>query len=158
MAEPAGSIMEDSVHRHDVAFKSSKQETRMFKRLSKFRSNKGAALLEYSLLVAGIALIGAAAVATFGHKATDMMAATAAVLPGAHVDDNAPIISGKIIETSPAAAGTDSAGDPATGIGLNIGVLGDTPAEGTIIGNSGTARLGNNFGSVGTLSDLVLEP
>jgi len=112
------------------------------------RRRKGAALVEYSLLVAGIALIGAASVATFGHKTNDMIGAVAAVLPGAHVDDNNPILSGKIIETSAAAAGVDSAGDPATGIGLDIT---------TIQTNSNTARLGNNLGSVGTIADLVLE-
>jgi Flp pilus assembly pilin Flp len=120
------------------------------------RSNKGAALLEYSLLIAGIALIGAAAIATFGHKTTDMMAAVAAVLPGAHVDDNAPIVSGKIIETTNTAAGTDSGGTAVTNaIGLNIGAAG---VAGSIIGNYGTARLGSQAGAVGNIGDLVVEP
>jgi hypothetical protein len=134
-----------------------KGERSMLMRIRKnARSKKGAALLEYSLLIAGIALIGAAAVATFGHKTTDMMAAVAAVLPGAHIDDNAPIVSGKIIETTNTATGTDSAGAAATGIGLNVGTTGG--AAGTIIGNSGTARLGAQAGAVGNISDLVLEP
>ena len=53
----------------------------MFKLL---RSKRGAALAEYSLLVAGIMLVGAAGTSLFGHKTADMMGATAAVLPGAH--------------------------------------------------------------------------
>jgi Flp pilus assembly pilin Flp len=109
---------------------------------------KGAAMVEYALLVGGVALIGAASVAIFGHKTNDMIGMVAAVLPGAHTDDNAPIVSGKIIETSPDAPGLDSGGAAATGIGLGVT---------DIIANAGTARLGNNVGTEGTLADLVLE-
>ena len=113
----------------------------MFKRL---RSQAGAALVEYSLLVAGIALIGAAAVAVFGHKTTDMMAAMAAVMPGAHADDNAPIVSGKIIETA------GGQGPNSDAIALDIA---------TIVANSdGTQeRLGNNLGTASPISALVVE-
>lgn len=112
----------------------------MLRRL--LRCKKGAALVEYSLLVAGIALIGAASVATFGHKTNDMMAASAAVLPGAHADDNNPIVSGKIIETNVNGDGN---------IALHV--------DG-IIANNGTERLGNNLGlgDNGNISDLVTEP
>ena len=119
----------------------------MFRRV---RSQKGAALVEYSLLVAGIALIGAAAVAVFGHKTTDMMAAVAAVMPGAHADDNAPIVSGKIIETSGAANGEDSGGNAVNGIGLGVADI-ITNSDGT------QSRLGNNLGTDGNIADLVLE-
>jgi len=103
---------------------------------------KGAALVEYALLIAGVALIGAASVAIFGHKTNDMVAMVAAVLPGAHLDDNAPIVSGKIIETS-ALGGPD--GDA---ISLDVGA---------IVTASGTSRLGDHLGVVGTPSDLVKE-
>jgi len=115
------------------------------------KNKKGAAMVEYALLIAGVALIGAASVAVFGHKTNDMIAMVAAVLPGAHTDDNGPIVSGKIIETSPGA--TNASADPAA-IGLNIGSAAD-PAS--IIGGNGTVRLGNNLGTVGVASDLVLE-
>ncbi|MGP0592829.1 Flp family type IVb pilin [Nitrospira sp. T9] len=111
----------------------------MFKKL---RSQAGAALVEYSLLVAGIALIGAAAVSLFGHKTSDMMAAVAAVLPGAHADDNAPIVAGKIIETS-----VDN-GPGGDAIALDIG---------GIVANAGTERLGNNLGTTTSISTLVVE-
>ncbi|MDT3776842.1 hypothetical protein PJI16_04610 [Nitrospira sp. MA-1] len=111
----------------------------MFKKL---RSQAGAALVEYSLLVAGIALIGAAAVAVFGHKTSDMMAAVAAVLPGAHADDNAPIVAGKIIETSV------DGGPGGDAIALDIG---------GIVANAGTERLGNSFGTTTSISTLVVE-
>src|SRR5438309_457384 len=69
------------------------------------KKRRGAALVEYALLIAGVALVCAAAVSIFGHKTNDMIAGTAGVLPGAHVDDNAPIVSGHIIETAPNANG-----------------------------------------------------
>ena len=108
---------------------------------------KGAALVEYALIVAGVALIGAAAVSVFGHKVTDMMATSAAVMPGAHVDDNAPIVAGRTIETSPAAPGFDG-GNSATGIGLDVNAI--TQAN-------GQTRLGDSVGGDGALSSLVLE-
>lgn len=100
-----------------------------------FKQRRGAALVEYSLLIGGVALVASAAVAVFGHKTTDMVAAVAAVLPGAHADDNAPIVSGKIIDTiqdangnivldvASAAAGTNSLGN---NTGLTTPDLGTT--------------------------------
>jgi len=105
------------------------------------QKRKGAALVEYALLIAGVALICVAAVSVFGHKTNDMIAATAGVLPGAHADDNAPINSGYIVETAPNANGA---------IAIDVG---------TIVTNSNTERLGNLLGSAnGTISTLVVEP
>ena len=96
------------------------------------RNKKGQGLVEYGLIIAGVALISAAAVSIFGHKVSDLIAATAAVLPGAHEDDNDGILSGKLIETkNDGAAGGD-------GIELDLA---------TIEANSGTARLGVNLGA-----------
>ena len=106
-------------------------------------------MVEYALIVAGVALIGAVAVSLFGHKVTDMLATAAAVLPGAHADDNAPIVSGKTIETSPNAQGTDQGGNAQTGIGLDVNA---------ITQSNGKARLANGVGSDGSVSSLVLEP
>ncbi|MEM9380748.1 MAG: hypothetical protein AAGB93_12420 [Planctomycetota bacterium] len=102
------------------------------------RCKKGAALLEYSLLAAGVALISAAGVSIFGHKTNDMISSVAAIMPGAHADDNGPIISGKVIETTGADTGSISVNVPA--------IVGQTDAE----------RLGNNLG-VADLDTLVLE-
>lgn len=102
------------------------------------RSRKGAALVEYALLVAGVALIGAASVSVFGHKTNDLIGTVAAVLPGAHLDDNAPIGSGHIIETAPNAAGAialDGAG---------------------ILANQGTNRIGGNTGLEAAAADSTL--
>ena len=109
---------------------------RTFKNL--LRCKKGAALLEYSLLAAGVSLVAAAGVAIFGHKTTDMISSVAAIMPGAHADDNGPIASGKIIETTEASSGQ---------IAVDIT---------SIVGNTDTPRLGNNLGLAG-LDTLILE-
>jgi len=111
------------------------------------RNERGAALVEYALVVAGVALIGAAAISVFGNKVTDLLATAAAILPGAHADTNAPIVSGKIIETSPNSPGFDD-GNSATGIGLDINA---------ITQGNGQKRLGDNVGGDGSLSSLVLQ-
>jgi pilus assembly protein Flp/PilA len=64
-----------------------------------FRNKKGQGLVEYGLIIAGVALISAAAISVFGHKTSDLISAVAAILPGAHAEDNAPMFSGSIIET-----------------------------------------------------------
>ena len=51
-----------------------------FRRL--VRDKKGQGLVEYGLLIAGVALISAAAVSVFGHKTDHLISAVAAVLPG----------------------------------------------------------------------------
>lgn len=111
-----------------------------------FRSKKGQGLVEYGLIIAGVALICAAAISMFGHKTSDLIAAVATVLPGAHEDDNEAMMSGKLIETT---AGDGAAGG--TGIALDIV---------TIESRSGTGRLQKNV--TGTAVDgfggLILEP
>lgn len=93
------------------------------------KSKKGAALVEYGLLIAGVALVSAAAVSIFGHKTNELISGIATVLPGAHQDDNAPINAGQLIETTDAAA---------TGNPITI----DTDA---ILSNSDANRLGDNL-------------
>lgn len=107
------------------------------------KNRKGAALVEYSLIVAGVALIGAGSVSVLGHKTNDLVATTAAVVPGAHLDDNAPIASGKIIETAANASGAIAI-DGATIAGIAAG---------------STNRIGTNTGlEDGTVnSALVVE-
>src|SRR3954447_25530419 len=70
---------------------------KMLRRLR--RDKKGQGLVEYGLIIAGVALICAAAISVFGHKVSDLISAVAVVLPGAHTGDNAPITSGHLIET-----------------------------------------------------------
>jgi len=113
--------------------------------MRKFISNKkGQGLVEYGLIIAGVALICAAAVSVFGHKTSDLIAAVAAVLPGAHDDDNGPLTSGKLIETT-------AATDDDTGITLNTNAI--------LLGTD-TPRLGLNVGlgaAAPAFGGLVLE-
>lgn len=98
------------------------------------RNKKGQGLVEYGLIIAGVALICAAAVSVFGHKTSDLFAAVATILPGAHEDDNAAMRSGKLIETT---AGSDTAD-------IELDVT-------TIAGAGGTGRLQANV--TGTAGD-----
>jgi pilus assembly protein Flp/PilA len=103
------------------------------------RDKKGAAMVEYALLIAGVSLIAAAAVSVFGHKVTDLVGTVAVILPGAHTDDNNPIQSGHLIETAKNANGSiaiDTAG---------------------ILGHNNTSRLDGNVFGDGTNSTLVTE-
>jgi Flp pilus assembly pilin Flp len=107
-----------------------------------FRNKKGQGLVEYGLIIAGVALISAAAISVFGHKTSDLISAVAAVIPGAHGDDNGPLTSGKLIETTPAAVG-----DP---IELDAGA---------IVTATATPRLGTNVGldAPDDFGGLILE-
>jgi pilus assembly protein Flp/PilA len=98
-------------------------------------AKRGAALVEYGLIVAGVALVAAAAVSVFGHKTAGMIAASAAILPGAQAADNGPITAGHVIDVAPDASG-------------NI-----------TIDTTGTNSLGSNLGlSQGQVDSLVTEP
>ena len=63
------------------------------------RNRKGQGLVEYALIIAGVALIGIVGITMFGHKVADLIGTVAYILPGAHTGDNAPIVSGHLIET-----------------------------------------------------------
>lgn len=107
--------------------------------LRKQKKQKGAALVEYGLLVAGVALVATAAISIFGTKTSGLIASVATVLPGVQDVDNAPIEAGQLIETTDAVDGT-------------------TPLEvdiDQIITNSNTGRFSGNVGV--DVRDLVLD-
>ena len=64
------------------------------------KDRKGQGLVEYALIIAGVALIGVVGISMFGHKTADLIGTVAAVLPGAHTDDNGAITSGHLIGTT----------------------------------------------------------
>ena len=66
---------------------------------SRRQAKRGAALVEYALIVGGVALVAAAAVSVFGHKTAGMIGATASTLPGAQPADNGAISAGHIMDT-----------------------------------------------------------
>jgi Flp pilus assembly pilin Flp len=108
-----------------------------------FRNRKGQGLVEYGLIIAGVALICAVGISVFGHKTSDMISAVAAVLPGAHTDDNNAIESGKLIETTMGTAG------------ISLDTI-------TISANSNKDRLGQNVlgtaaGAANGFNGLVVE-
>lgn len=95
------------------------------------RGKRGAALVEYGLIVAGVALVCAAAVSVFGHKTAQMIGTSAAMLPGATDADNGTIVTGKVVRTT-----------------NDGGVITVDPGEGN--------TLENNLGI--DTSDLVVDP
>ena len=109
------------------------------------RNRKGQGLVEYAMLIAGVALVAIVGVSLFGEKTGGMISAVATVLPGADADDNGPIGQGHLIETTGIGGGNSQ-------IQLNVG---------QISGNSGVARLGQNLagnttdGFAGLVNDAV---
>jgi len=97
----------------------------------RLKSNRGAALVEYALIIAGVALIGAAAVSVFGKQVTSMLTTAAATLPGSYATSDSRTVSG--VETFQNVTGLNE-GNPATG-----------------------QSIGNNVGVDGSLSSLVVE-
>ncbi len=57
-------------------------------------------MVEYALLVVCIAVTGAVAVSMLGHKTQNTLAIAAAIMPGAHTDDNNPIAETQVVPTT----------------------------------------------------------
>src|ERR1700681_1207441 len=70
----------------------------LLKKLGNVR-RKGQAMVEYALLVVCIAVVGAVAVSMLGEKTAETLSVAAAVLPGAHTDDNVPITVAPLVPT-----------------------------------------------------------
>jgi pilus assembly protein Flp/PilA len=106
------------------------------------RNRKGQGMVEYALLIAGVALVSIVGVSLFGERTADMIAAVATVLPGADAGDSGPIAVGHLIET------TSSTGGP---IQLDMNA---------ISGKTGVARLGGNLtgSTVDGFNGLVVDP
>jgi Flp pilus assembly pilin Flp len=107
-----------------------------------FSNKKGQGLVEYGLIIAGVALICAAAVSVFGHKTSDLISAVATILPGAHADDNGPIVSGKLIET------TGSEDGPIALDAEAIVVATDAPRLGNNVGGPASPLGSSGFGGL----------
>lgn len=68
-------------------------------KISKRNRKRGAALVEYGLLVAGVALTTAAAVSILGHKTNDLIGTVAGALPSSNESDVGQILGGRLIAT-----------------------------------------------------------
>ena len=89
-----------------------------------FRNRRGQGLVEYGILVGGIALVSLASTAILGHKTNDLIATCAAVLPCAHNDDVGPIASGKLVSTTEDTNGVIALSAEPGSIEGNLGING----------------------------------
>ena len=105
-----------------------------------FTNKKGQGLLEYALILAGVALICLVGITMVGHKTQDLLAATATILPGAHEEGNSSLFSGRLIETTGGGAATPTTLDLVA-----------------ISNNKGQARLGNQAGFTGSFEGLIVD-
>jgi len=106
------------------------------------RKSRGQGLVEYGLIIAGVSLVCAAAVSEFGHKTSDLWAAVAVILPGAHSNDNGPMISGHLIDVT---MGSNIAGSS----GLVLDLTNIVSETGGMLGENTlglTANGGDSFG------------
>lgn len=76
------------------------------------KKRKGSVLVEYGLLIAGVVLTAVLAIAVLGHKIADNFGVMAAIMPGAHAEDNKPTARTDMIpvDSSGATLRLDSAG------------------------------------------------
>ena len=101
------------------------------------RNRKGQGLVEYALIIAGVALIGIVGITMFGHKVADLIGTVAYILPGAHTGDNAPIVAGHLIETDNNGPNRFDRTQPALGLRNDNGT--DRINE-MLLGDSGTGN------------------
>lgn len=110
----------------------------MLKRL--IRNRKGQGFVEYALLIAGVALVGAIGVTMLGEKTNEMIAAVATVLPAGNELPNNPIVAGAVIEYDVVGPGGELA--------INLDA---------IFNHSNAPRLSDNVGTTDTFIPLVVE-
>jgi Flp pilus assembly pilin Flp len=96
------------------------------------KGRKGQAMVEYALLVCCIAVVCAVATSMLGEKTAEALGVAAAIMPGAHADDNAPIAVGPMI---PKTIGPNGA------IVLNSAALVHTDRFAPVLGVGGAALL-----------------
>lgn len=102
------------------------------------KSQRGAALVEYAILIGAVTLVMLLGVSVMGHKLNDVTGALAVLLPGAHADDDVLLTSGKLVEFT---------GTPGAAAEIDTTLLTDANAD---------ARLATNLG-VSTLDTILLE-
>jgi pilus assembly protein Flp/PilA len=122
----------------------------MFKK----KAPKGAAMVEYAVLLGAVTLIAVLGVSTLGHKASDLVGALAVILPGAHADDNAALTSARLIETQTSSASAEGVGDASAVLSVNAEAIRDGHNTFRLSANTG---LGDSAGTGVGLNDLLIE-
>ncbi len=102
------------------------------------RNRKGQALVEYALIIAGVALICVVGISMFGHKTADLIGTVAAILPGAHTDDNGAIASGHLIGTT---TQTEADGSTAIVVDTAAGLSSANTSGNNLLGTTGDSTL-----------------
>ncbi len=118
---------------------------------SKLRKNrKGQAAVEYAVLLVAILIVSIAAISVIGHKTADLFGLAAVVLPGSHDEDNGPIFSGQLIETTPA----DVALPIVVDLDAILAATGDNRIDNNVTGNAW-----GNDGNItpGTMELLIVD-
>jgi Flp pilus assembly pilin Flp len=64
----------------------------------KASKKKGAAMVEYAILVGAVALVGILGMSVLGRKATDLIGTLAVILPGANLNEDRKIHNAQLIE------------------------------------------------------------
>ena len=72
---------------------------KLIRKQNQNKNKRGAALVEYGLLVAGVALTTAVAVSMLGHKTNDLLGTVAGALPSSNEADTGAIQSGRLFAT-----------------------------------------------------------
>ncbi len=62
------------------------------------KTRKGAAMVEYAVLLGAITLVALIAVSMLGNKTTDIISTLAVILPGANPEDDLSLRSGALVE------------------------------------------------------------
>jgi Flp pilus assembly pilin Flp len=75
--------------------------------LNKLRTRKGQAAVEYAVILVAILIVSIASISLLGNKTGELWALSAVILPGQDPDDNGPIWTGELVETSPIASPAD---------------------------------------------------
>lgn len=108
----------------------------MFKQL---RNRKGQGLVEYALIVGGVAITTAVAIAVFGLKVSEMIGTYAVIIPGTTNNVNNDVQVGSILE-----------------LNNNAGTIGLDATE--IEARAGTSRLNNTVDpATGNLEDFIVQ-
>ena len=63
-------------------------------------TRRGQAMVEYAILIGAIVLVGLGAYSLLGHKATDLVGITAALLPGHDADTTGAVFTPELVQTT----------------------------------------------------------